>query len=350
MHLTFIVTIDPVKELALLKASIHSLNLQTRKSFDVIFHNQTLLDEEEIFGRLRIRPDFSYTFASVARENFLGTFPLWDLYAVHSAALEADAVGDYFMSVHMEEFFDTDYVEKATEVLDATRFDVLLGNLCRTSLDESAIDGLVAMRTSAEFEEWLRRNELKSASHWTFHPRSDSVLRRARNVIKNASTFWNLGLRTRLTPTESGYTKLNTYREDLYFMRKDFARRYDWFLAGKRMYFEDVQLCQKAGVGAELAKLTAFPLYLNSSRVYHLKHRRFYFQLEDPTFTDGVLRLRTEDPLLRTLQQAIEMYRAGRLTREEALQYTRQNPAGTGTQNLNYRYHVEAIKKAQGTS
>ncbi len=349
MQLTFIVTIDPVKDLSLLKASIHSLNLQTHRNFDVIFHNQTLLDTEEIFARLGIRPAFSYTVAPVARENFLGTFPVWDLYAVHAAALQADAVGDYVMSVHMEEFFDTDYVEKATEVLQRTGFDILLGNLCRTVLDEHAVADLVAAQTPAEFQDFLRRNKLKRSPHWAFPPNPDSPLARLKNAPKQASAFWDFGLRTRLTATESGYTQLPIYREDLYFMRTEFARRYDWFLAGKHMYFEDVHVCQQAGVcelAPELAKLTPFPVYLNASRAYHLKHRRFYYQLDDRAFTDGILALHSEDPGLRTLQQAIELYRAGRLTRAEALLHTRQNPAGTGTQNLNYRYHIDAIRSA----
>jgi len=65
-----------------------------------------------------------------------------------------------------------------------------------------------------------------------------------------------------------------------------------------------------------------------------VNHTKFYYQLQDPGFTKALLALNTDDPLLQTLQQAIRMYLAGRVTLEQALRYTRQNPAGTGTQNL----------------
>src|SRR5689334_13559205 len=99
MRLTFIITIDPVKERELLDFQLHSLNLQTRKNFDVIFFNQTRASQEELFGERRIVPDFEYRFFSVAPKDFFGRFPLWDLYSFHQDLLERDLVGDYFMSL-----------------------------------------------------------------------------------------------------------------------------------------------------------------------------------------------------------------------------------------------------------
>jgi hypothetical protein len=134
MRLTFIISIDPVKGLALLNPLLHSLNLQTRDNFDVVFYNQTLLDESDVFAQLRIRPEFNYRFFSIERHQFLGNFPLWDLFTFHRQLLENDLLGDYFMSLHMEEFFDIDYVENVTRVLEATGFDILLGNLAELGL------------------------------------------------------------------------------------------------------------------------------------------------------------------------------------------------------------------------
>jgi len=133
-------------------------------------------------------------------------------------------------------------------------------------------------------------------------------------------------------------------------MSKAFAHRYNWFLPDRRMYFEDIQLCDISGVcelGRELAKLTDFLNYFNLSKIYHVNHRKFYYQLQDAEFTEALLALPSDDLLLQTLQQAIRMYRAGSVTLEQALRYTRQNAAGTGTQNLNYRYHMQVIEEAR---
>jgi hypothetical protein len=346
MRLTFIVTIDPVKGLELLDTSIHSLNLQTRKNFDVVFYNQTRLGEAELFARLRVRPAFDYRFFSIEPQHFLGDYPLWDLFAFHRRLLEADLLGDYFMSVHMEEFFDVDYVEKVTGVLEATGFDILLGNLSRTRFDAGEIAGILTTTTARDFDDHLRARGVKRASHWAFQLHGG----RLRVLRRNWRRFVGFGLRTRLTPTREGFTKLPDHHEDVYLMSREFALRYDWFLSGRRMYFEDIHLCDVPGVcelGRELVRLTDFPNYFNQARVYHLRHPRFYYQLQDPDFTDALLAARADDPILQSLQEAIRMYRAGSVGLSEALLYTRQNAAGTGTQNLNYRHHMEVLEKAR---
>ena len=73
MRLTFIISIDPVKGIPLLNFVLHSLNLQTRKNFDVVFYNQTRVSESQVFAQLRVRPQFDCRFFSV--ERFLGNFP-----------------------------------------------------------------------------------------------------------------------------------------------------------------------------------------------------------------------------------------------------------------------------------
>jgi|WetSurMetagenome_2_1015567.scaffolds.fasta_scaffold01591_9 hypothetical protein len=350
MRLTFIITIDPVKASALLDMLLHSLNLQTRGNFDVVFYNQTLLDESEVFARLRVRPEFAYRFFSIDRQHFLGNFPLWDLFAFHRQLLDSDLLGDYFMSLHMEEFFDIDYVENVTRVLEATGFDILLGNLCRCQVDGTLLADILTTVTAREFADYLKSRGLKRARHWVFQSLPASPLAKLSVLKQNCYKFADFGFRTRLVPTREGYTKLPTHYEDLYFMSKAFARRYNWFLPGRRMYFEDIQLCDITGVcelGRELDKLTDFLNYFNLSKIYHVKHPKFYYQLQDPEFTESLLALQTNDLILQTLQQAIRMYRAGKVSLEEALQYTRRNTAGTGTQNLNYKYHMQVIEEVQ---
>jgi len=349
MRLTFIITIDPVKGVSLLNILLHSLNLQTRKNFDVIFYNQTLLGEGDLFGQLRVRPEFAYRFFSVERQQFLGNYPLWDLYTLHQRLLEGNLLGDYFMSMHMEEFLDIDYVEKVTRVLGTTGFDILFSNLCRTWVDGAQIMDILQAQTARAFDDYLRVCGLKRAPHWTFPRFPRSVRGKVRVLKENFGKVLNFGFRGQLVPNWKGYNKLRAYYEDLYFMSRGFAQRYDWFLSGRRMYFEDIQPCDIPGVcelGRELAKLTDFPNYFNLSKIYHVNHLKFYYQLQDAGFTQGLLALKTDDTLLRTLQDAIRMYQAGSITLQEALRYTRRNDHGTGTQNLNFKYHMEALQKA----
>ena len=348
MRLTFIITIDPVKGLSLLNLPLHSLNLQTRKNFDVVFYNQTLLNESDLFAQLHIRPRFNYRFFNVERQHFLGDFPLWDLYSFHCQLLEAGLLGDYFMSMHMEEFLDIDYVEKVTKVLEATGLDILLGNLCRTRVDDVQIIDIIKTTSASEFSDYLRTRGMNRARHWTFQPLPASYMGKLSVLKQNCQKSVDFGFRSRLVPNRDGYSKLAAHYEDLYFMRRDFARKYDWFLSGRRMFFEDVQLCdipEVCELGRELSKLTHFPRYFNLSKIYHVKHAKFYYQLEDKEFTDALLSLRTDERLLQTLQEAVRMHRFENVPLETALRHTRCNAEGTGTQNLNYKYHMQAIGK-----
>ena len=78
MNLSFIVTVDPIKDVSMLNVLIHSLNLQTVKSFNVIFYNQTLMEESELLARLQVKPHFEYSFYNIDRDLFFGKYPLWD--------------------------------------------------------------------------------------------------------------------------------------------------------------------------------------------------------------------------------------------------------------------------------
>lgn len=351
MRLTFVITIDPVKAPSLLSTVVHSLNLQTQRNFAVVFYNQTRFDEDGIFGRLAVTPEFEHRFFSIPDADFFGRYPLWDLYAFHRYLLDQDLLDDYFMSTHMEEFFDVDYVAKVTRVLAATDLDILFGNLCRTDLNDGDLRDLLAAPTAADFERYVHRRGLKRAPHFQHAPlpwRPRAMLRvLARNLRKRAA----LGLRNGFAPTAAGFTRLRRYtHEDVYFMKAAFARRTGWLLPGRSLPFEDIHICDQPSVcelGDEIAAITDFPSYFNLSRIYHVPHGRFYYQIADRTFADGVLALDTDHPVLCTLQAAIRMYRSGELSLESALAYSRRNAAKMGTQDLNYRYHLDALAAAR---
>jgi len=80
-------------------------------------------------------------------------------------------------------------------------------------------------------------------------------------------------------------------------------------------------------------------------RIYHLQHPKYYYQLVDDEFTQRLLEYDTEDPILQAHKKAIAMYRSGIASLAEALAYTRQNAESTGTQNVNYKYHMLYLGK-----
>ena len=343
MKLSFIVTIDPIKDISYLNMLVHSFNLQTRKSFNVFFYNQTLMDEAEVFSRLTVQPEFEYRFFSIDKAFFLGKYPIWNLYEFHSFLLEQDDLHDYFMALHMEEFFDADYVEQVLEVLGREPLDILFGNLTRSRIGYEDIAPALERSNPRDYDDYLKELNLEQANHWCFY--SERFLTRNRAALReNLLNFWGFGCRRQLKPDHRGYTRAPRYvAEDVFFMKKEFARRYNWFLQGHELYFEDVHICEIPGVcelGKELQKVTPFPTYFNRRKIYHISHGRFYYQLEDAEFTAKMLAYQTESPVLTALQEAIRQYQAGSMTFQQALHHTRRNAGGTGTQNLNYRYHM----------
>jgi hypothetical protein len=78
-----------------------------------------------------------------------------------------------------------------------------------------------------------------------------------------------------------------------------------------------------------------------------VNHTKFYYQLEDKDFTDALLSLETDDRLLQTLQEAVRMYRFKSVSLETALRHTRRNAEGSGSQNQNYKYRMQAIEKTR---
>jgi hypothetical protein len=343
MKLSFIVTIDPVKDRGLLDILIKSLNVQTSNSFDVLFYNQTLLTEREILRGGLVEPEFPYRFFSVSAEHFLGQYPLWDLYGFHAFLLERRLLQDYFISLHMEEFPDVDYVETVSKILERERFDILFGNLRATGKGLNEFRSLVGATGPEEFDSCLESKGTKAAEHWSWHKGKYAAGENGRILQKlNRGHDWD---------GNKGFVKVEAYvGEDVYFMKRDFAERHNWFLNGHTMYFEDVHICEQRGVcelGNELAKLTEFPVYFSKARIYHIDHRKYYYQLEDEEFTTQLLAYETEEPILNSLKRAILRLRNKELGLSDALRYTRQNPEAQGTQNLNYKYHMAQLKRVR---
>jgi hypothetical protein len=166
MRLTLLVTIDSVKPLQFLDILVHSLNLQTSRDFDVVFVNQTRHEEADLRSRLRAAPRFPHSYWSVPQSAFLGAHPVWDLYATHTALLAEGRIGDYLMSLHMEEFLDADYVEVALGVLRDQRFDILFGNLRRTSLTVDDAAPLVGCESAPAFQQMLVDLGAAASPHW----------------------------------------------------------------------------------------------------------------------------------------------------------------------------------------
>jgi hypothetical protein len=344
MEVTFIVTVDPVKDPLLLSLSVLSLNLQTCRRFNVVFYNQTLTDEASLLNGLAVKPAFDYEVVSIDRESFFGRYPLWDLHAVHQALLDRQRLNEYFISLHMEEFLDPDYLEHLLPVLEAQQLDILFGNLTRSRLPQDAWRGLLDAGTAPLFDAAIERSGARHAPHFSFDFDSVVTARSPAEIRRRVAHCVRFGLRRRFKPTAAGCTALRTYfAEDVYWMRRDFALRHGWFLRGRHLYFEDVHICQQKGVcelGKELERITRFPVYFNQRRIYHVPHATYYYQLLDEEFTAGLLACPVKDPVLEAHRTAIRRLQRGEFTFRQALGYTRQNPEGTGTQNLNYRLHM----------
>ncbi len=351
MKISFIVVIDPVKGIHHLNILIHAMNLQTSNAFDVIFYNQTALEEDQIFASLTVAPRFSYRFHSIDQEFLFGGYPVWDLYGFHSYLLKEDLVQDYLMCLHMEEFPDPDYVKNAIEVLGKHDLDILFGNLCRTKHFYKDVAGALECESARDLRRFLKVTGIAGSPHWAFKPNRDTARQKRRLFNLKLDRHLDYRSHGQLRPNRRGYSRLAKC-EDLYFMKKSFARKYNWFLEGHSMYFEDIHLCNKKGVCElvpEIQRLTKYPLYFNLSCMYHIEHGKYYYQLENQDFAREFLKYETDDVILKTLRRAIIRYQSGELNLKDALTYTRRNDQGTGTQNLNYVYHMRYLREAHSS-
>lgn len=335
MRLTFIITIDPIKDISLLNLAILSLNLQTCKAFNVVFYNQTLRTGELILSSLNVQPTFPYRILGKEACVFLDAYPIWDLYHFHAHLLEHDELAEYFISLHMEEFLSATYVSDVLEVLDCNDFDILFGNLSRLDMNYNSLAPLLQATSARQFDRCLQDLGANAAPHWA-----------SQACGTESQPFF--GGHSALMPTNTGFTRTARYlAEDVYFIKHQFAKRCNWFLSGHRLPFEDIHICEQPQIcelGSLLSELVTFPVYFNRSRIYHVPHAKYYYQLQDEAFTARMLDYQTSDPALRSLKHAIWMYRHERMSLPEAIRYCRRNANKSGTQDLNWQYHVRYLK------
>ena len=254
------------------------------------------------------------------------------------------------MSLHMEEFLDVNYVEQAIDVLGQNDLDILFGNLSRTQLEYDDIQPILDAQSSHAFNQFLHDHHIHQAYHWkfTYSPIFFNKNLPVETIKRNIRQLYHFGFRKQLRPTTRGYTKLGDRYEDVHIMKREFAERYNWFLRGHTMYLYDIHICEQPVIcelSKELQKVTPFPLHFNRAKVYHINHGKLYYQFEDEEFTTQMLKFRTNNMGLQNLQKAIRLYQDKTLSLKAALQYTRKNQEGTGTQNLDYIYHTKYLNE-----
>jgi hypothetical protein len=342
VQLTYIITINPILKPDYLNLLNHSFNNQTDKNFNVIFWNQTNLTKINILKKLEIKPNFKFSWYDLDRELFFGDYPIWDIYHFISSLLKTKEIRNYFISLHMEEFLDPDYNEKVIDILEKVDLDVLLGNLSNLNMSYDEVANIILKTNSPDsYEKSLKQSGIKNARFWTFP--DNLFFNRPRvmiNIVKKLIYFKKINRQ----PTDKGFDCLPKYiAEDVFFMSKKFALKSNWFLDGHHLYFEDIHICNRKGrdISKYLKGLTRFPCYFNKSKIYHVKHKKYYYQIEDEKFTNSFLDFPTNDVVLITLKIAIQMYKEGRMNKVEALNYLRRNKNRTGTQDLNFKLHLQ---------
>ncbi len=345
MQISYIITINPIIEFRYLNALVHSLNMQSSSDFDVIFYNQINTSEEEIFNQLEVKPRFPYKFYSVEKEMFFNNYPVWDLYGFHQFLLDNDLVGDYFMSLHMEEFLDFDYTEKAAAVLEKNGFDILLGNLSRIWSHYDGVADIIKTKNPDEFDQYLRRTGYKNANHWCFTTKNMVFTRNWRRIKRNFRLRQIFGGSRQVKPTAEGFFRLPNYAaEDLVFMSKKFAHKYRWFDAPVKMYFSDIHI--NWSLEEVVKSITDFPVYFNQAKIYHLDHRRYYYHVADDGFGRELLAYETDSKILQALQAAlIQKYEKG-LTPQETRAILRGKYEAEGYQNIDFEFHSNNVREA----
>lgn len=345
MRITYIITVNPIIELQYLNALILSLNLQSDRRFDVVFYNQIDQPGESLLQKLLVKPEFDYRFFDVPKEMFFNHYPVWDLYGCHQELLDRDLLGDYFMSLHMEEFLDIDYTANAIKVLEENRFDILLGNLTRTPYHYNDIADIADVNSPEAFNAFLLDHDFHKARHWCFATRSLIFTRDRRKLVKNLK-LWNAFGRSRMVkPSNSGYFRIPRYlAEDVYFMKTSFARRTDWFKSPTALFFSDIHISYR--LDDELKRITDFPVYFNASKVYHLQHRHYFYHIENDGFVDEFMQFQTEEPILLALQKSLKRRKEQKLSVMQTRFLFRGKMDQEGHQDINFRFHSENISRA----
>ncbi|MBD3342224.1 MAG: hypothetical protein GF353_24190 [Candidatus Lokiarchaeota archaeon] len=339
MKISYIITISPVIEMEYLNILIKSLNLQTVQDFNVIFYNQTVNTEKEIFDTLQIKPNFNYKFFSIESEYFFGNYPIWDLYGFHQMLIENEILEDYHMSLHPEEFLDIDYTEKILNVLEKYSIDILMGNLHSTNYSYMDFCKLNEVNNSRDFSLFLQKKNLSESMKWKI---SSKPFFLTRYPLKNFILKKALHPGNGDKQNNAGFKKLNYYLEDVFVMSTDFAQKYNWYNSEIKLYFEDIHINRT--LESLMKKITNFPLYFTEAKIYHLNHGKYYYQIEDYQFTKEFLNYNTQNPILLSLKKAIKYYQNGNITAKAALRLSRNE----GTVDVNYKFHKKNIEDAIG--
>ncbi len=343
MKISYIITISSVIPFDYLNALITSLNIQTSNNFEVVFYNQTKKTIDDIFNYLRVKPIFEYSFFPIEEQIFLGEYPIWNLYGFHQDLLDNDLLCDYFMSLHMEEFLTPDYTEQVLEVLKENNFDILFGNLHRTGYSFYDVKELSDIDDAQRFNDYLESKNIKKSIKWGLPNKPFFLTRSPQNLINNFRKLKLLKWKKRFDPTQIGFFKFEDYiLEDIFIMSKSFAKKYRWYDSKVKLYFEDIHI--NFSLKNILKQITTFPVYFNKSKIYHLKHGKFYYQIEDDEFSNKLLEYNTDSPILLSLKNGIILSKSKRISTKKALRLSRTNPRKIGTADLNYQFHVENIK------
>ena len=342
MIITYIVTISPVIEYKYLNILIHSFNLQTDKNFNVIFYNQTLESKEQIFNYLDVKPHFKYKFLHNNLDIFFGKYPAWNLFGFHNYLIKNNLVGDYFISLHMEEFLEPDYNKNAIKILNNNNFDILFGNLYDTQISYNNIREIINKKNRLDFYNYIEFLNIHKSKKWGAPNRNPFLNKKLNQILQNVKKRKFLNRKKQLSAKNSGFTTLPDYiLEDVYFMSKNFALRTGWFDIKEPPYFEDIHVNHRLKYA--LKKLIDFPIYFNSSKMYHLNHGKYYFQIVDEEFTNKLLDYNTNSKVLNSLKESITLYKKNKLTAKEALKRSRNMKDGSA--NLTSNYHLHQINK-----
>jgi len=347
MKLSYIITITPVIPIEYLNASILSFNLQSCDDFEVIYYNQTGNTEKEIFDKLLFKPEYDYKWFNIDQNLFFGDYALWDMYGFIQSLIDSNQLYDYFISLHMEEFLDTDYTKTVLEVLSLKSFDILLANLNRTTYYYKDLINLVQINNKPAFQSYIDNNISPGLVKWGL---SANIIQLSKNPLKMyQGTILALKQRKiiggkQLKASKEGYIKLESYQlEDLYFMKTEFAEKYNWFKSEIELYFEDIHINFR--LGEALNNITDFPVYFNLAKVYHLCHGKYYFQIQDERFTNAFMDYETDNPALLVLKDSIRKYKDGSFTLREALKYSKKNPLKYGRSDMNVKRCLEIINE-----
>lgn len=347
MKLTYIVTINPVNNIHYLEILINSLNIQTSKDFDVVFYNQTKKHEKDIIGSLNNECKFDYVFFNIDEESFLGNYPIWDLYGFHQFLLDNEILRDYFMSLHMEEFMEPDYTANILATLKSNKFDILFGNLYRTNYSYYDILDLASINQPDKFNRYLKDKGIDKSSKWGLPSKPFFLCRNPKIIHRRFKILSEMKWKKKFLPNEVGFTKMSNYwLEDVFAMSTEFANEYGWYKLEENLYFEDIHI--NYAVGDKLKNVLEFPVYFNKSKIYHLKHKKFYYQIEDNIFATKMLQYETDNQILLALKNAIVLYRKKNLLGKQALRLSRNNKEKNGTADLNYEFHLKRINDSKG--